>query len=59
MPNEPILGELWWSRFDDGSFKFRDDSLIMYSHIERIISIVGVDIESKKNQIDALIGGSV
>ena len=54
----PLLGELYQIRFDDGEYDIRDASLIFYGKYEQVMAIIGTDISTIKQQLDALIGGT-
>ena len=56
--NPLIIGELFGSRFDDGSFNFRDNSLIFYSNYEQVMAVVGADISVIQQEIEQIVGGN-
>lgn len=53
MP-EPIIDRI---EFTDETYMIRDNSVSLYSRIQKIEEIVGTDINTSEQIIDAIVGG--
>jgi len=53
MPN-PIIDQI---KFTNETYDIRDNSVSLYSKIQRIEQIVGTDITTSEQIIDSIVGG--
>ncbi len=52
--SEPIIDRI---EFTDQTYMIRDNSVSLYSRMQRIEEIVGTDITTSEQIIDAIVGG--